>query len=111
MTTNIISPENLVYAKPALLNDTTMHYCPGCSHGVVHKLIAEVIADMGMEEKTVGISPRWLRSVCLSLYRHRLAGNPSRACPCIGRGHQKTMARPPGIHYYEIGRALCRERV
>ena len=57
MTTDIISPENLVYAKPALLNDTTMHYCPGCSHGVVHKLIAEVIAEMGMEEKTVGISP------------------------------------------------------
>jgi len=57
MTTNIISPENLVYAKPALLNDTTMHYCPGCSHGVVHKLIAEVIAEMGMEEKSVGISP------------------------------------------------------
>lgn len=48
---NIISPENLVYEKPKLMNDTTMHYCPGCSHGVVHKLVAEVIADMGMEEK------------------------------------------------------------
>ena len=54
---NIISPENLVYAKPKLMNDTTMHYCPGCSHGVVHKLVAEVIADMGMEEKTIGVSP------------------------------------------------------
>ena len=53
----IISPENLVYKKPTLLNDTPMHYCPGCSHGVVHKLIAEVIEDMGMEEKTIGISP------------------------------------------------------
>ena len=54
---DIISPENLVYQKPALLNDTPMHYCPGCSHGVVHKLIAEVVEEMGMEEKTVGISP------------------------------------------------------
>ena len=53
----IINPENLVYKKPTLLNDTPMHYCPGCSHGVVHKLIAEVIEDMGMEEKTIGISP------------------------------------------------------
>ena len=53
----IIQPENLVYRKPELLNDTPMHYCPGCSHGVVHKLVAEVIADMGMEEKTVGVSP------------------------------------------------------
>ena len=54
---NIISPENLVYQKPVLTNDVPMHYCPGCSHGVVHKLIAEVIAEMGMEEKTVGVSP------------------------------------------------------
>ena len=53
----IISPENLVYQKPALMNDVPMHYCPGCSHGVVHKLVAEVIADMGMEEKTIGVSP------------------------------------------------------
>ena len=53
----IIQPENLVYRKPELLNDTPMHYCPGCSHGVVHKLVAEVIADMGMADKTIGVSP------------------------------------------------------
>ena len=54
---DIIKPENCVYKKPALLTDANMHYCPGCSHGVVHKLIAEVIEEMGMEEKTVGVSP------------------------------------------------------
>lgn len=54
---DIISPENLVYKKPELLNDTHMHYCTGCSHGVVHKLVAEVIEEMGMQEKAVGISP------------------------------------------------------
>ena len=53
----IIRPENLVYKKPELLNDVPMHYCPGCSHGVVHKLVAEVIAEMGMQEKTIAISP------------------------------------------------------
>lgn len=53
----IISPENLVYKKPNLLNDTDMHYCPGCSHGVVHKLIAEVIEEMGLAEKTIAVSP------------------------------------------------------
>lgn len=52
-----MKPENLVYQKPRLLNDNPMHYCPGCSHGVVHKLIAEVIEEMGMEEKAIGISP------------------------------------------------------
>ena len=54
---DIISPENIVYKKPTLMNDTPMHYCAGCSHGVVHKLVAEVIEEMGMEEKAVGISP------------------------------------------------------
>lgn len=54
---NIKSPENLVYAKPELMNDTYMHYCPGCSHGVVHKLIAEVIKELGLQEKTIGIAP------------------------------------------------------
>jgi 2-oxoglutarate/2-oxoacid ferredoxin oxidoreductase subunit beta len=53
----IIQPENLVYKKPNLMNDKSMHYCPGCSHGVVHKLIAEVIEEMGLEDKAVGISP------------------------------------------------------
>ena len=57
MANNIISPENLVYKKPALMNDTTMHYCPGCSHGVVHKLVAEVIEEMGMSDKAVGVCP------------------------------------------------------
>ena len=51
MSNEIISKENLVYRKPALMNDTPMHYCPGCSHGVVHKLVAEVIEEMGMEDK------------------------------------------------------------
>ena len=53
----IIRPENLVYKKPELLNDVPMHYCPGCSHGVVHKLVSEVIMEMGMAEKTIAISP------------------------------------------------------
>ncbi len=54
---DIVKEENLVYKRPALLNDNRMHYCPGCSHGVVHKLVAEVIEEMGMTEKAIGVSP------------------------------------------------------
>lgn len=54
---DIIKPENRVYAKSPVLTDTTMHYCPGCSHGAVHKLIAEVIDEMGIQEQTIGVSP------------------------------------------------------
>ena len=53
----IIKQGECVYKKPALLTDTNMHYCPGCSHGVVHKLIAEVIEEMGAEDKAIGVSP------------------------------------------------------
>ncbi len=53
----IIKPENKVYARPALLDDRHTHYCPGCSHGVVHRIIAELIEEMGLEDKTIGVAP------------------------------------------------------
>ena len=46
-----------VSAKPRLLLDVNMHYCPGCSHGVVHKLVAEVIDELGMEDTAIGVAP------------------------------------------------------
>ena len=53
----IIRPENKVYSRPRLIDDNYMHYCPGCSHGVAHKLVAEVIEEMGLEDKAIGIAP------------------------------------------------------
>ena len=52
-----IKQEHLVYAKPELITDNVMHYCPGCSHGTVHKLVAEVIAELGLADRCVGVSP------------------------------------------------------
>lgn len=54
---DIIRPENKVYSKPELLEEVHMHYCPGCSHGVIHKLVAEVVAELGLTDRTIGISP------------------------------------------------------
>ena len=54
---DIKKPENIVYRKTPLLTDAIMHYCPGCSHGTVHKIIAEVIDEMGIQDKTIAISP------------------------------------------------------
>lgn len=54
---DIIKPENLAYKKSSILTDKVMHYCPGCSHGVVHKLVAEVIEEMGIQEQTIAVSP------------------------------------------------------
>lgn len=53
----IIKAENLVYSKSKVLTDNIMSYCPGCSHGVVHKLIAEVIEEKNIQEQTIGVCP------------------------------------------------------
>jgi 2-oxoglutarate ferredoxin oxidoreductase subunit beta len=49
--------ESLIFAKPVSLTKVSTHYCPGCSHGVAHRLIAEAIDEMGLRENTVGVAP------------------------------------------------------
>ena len=56
-TGDIIAEENLVYKKSSVLTDKVMHYCPGCGHGTVHRLIAEVIEEMNIQSATIGITP------------------------------------------------------
>lgn len=46
-----------VYSRSKVLTDNIMHYCPGCTHGVVHKLLAEEIEAMGIQKDVIGISP------------------------------------------------------
>jgi 2-oxoglutarate/2-oxoacid ferredoxin oxidoreductase subunit beta len=53
----IISEENLVYKKTSLMTDKALSYCPGCGHGVVHRIIAEVIDEMGIQADTIGVAP------------------------------------------------------
>ena len=47
-TKELIKEENLVYRKTRLLTDDVMHYCPGCGHSTTHRLIAEIIEEMGI---------------------------------------------------------------
>jgi 2-oxoglutarate ferredoxin oxidoreductase subunit beta len=47
----------LVYKKPETLTETPMHYCPGCAHGVVHRVLMEVVEEMGIQDRTVGVAP------------------------------------------------------
>lgn len=53
----IAQTENTVYKKTPVLTENVMHYCPGCSHGVVHKIVAQVIEELDIQEKTIGVSP------------------------------------------------------
>ncbi len=46
-----------VYERPDTLTDTRLHYCPGCAHGVVHRVLMEVVQEMGIQDKTIGVAP------------------------------------------------------
>jgi 2-oxoglutarate ferredoxin oxidoreductase subunit beta len=54
---DIRKPENIVYKKTPLLTDKALSYCPGCGHGTAHRIIMEVIEEMGLQENTIGIAP------------------------------------------------------
>lgn len=51
------TPAKIVYQRPESLTTTPTHYCPGCTHGVAHRLIAEVMDEMGLRENTIGVAP------------------------------------------------------
>ncbi|MBR2499901.1 MAG: 2-oxoglutarate oxidoreductase [Clostridia bacterium] len=46
-----------VFKRPHALCDVNLHYCPGCTHGIVHRLVAEVIDELEIEGKTIGVAP------------------------------------------------------
>ena len=46
-----------VFERPKSLTDKPFHYCPGCTHGIVHRLVAEVMDELNIRERTVGVAP------------------------------------------------------
>jgi len=50
-------PAQVVYSRPKAMADMPTHYCPGCTHGIAHRLIAEVLDEMNIREKTIGVAP------------------------------------------------------
>jgi 2-oxoglutarate ferredoxin oxidoreductase subunit beta len=56
MVINTTELETVVYQRPESLTDGSTHYCPGCTHGTAHRLIAEVIDEMGLSERMIGVA-------------------------------------------------------
>ena len=46
----------VVFEKTKGLTDTPLHYCPGCTHGIIHRLVAESLAELGVLDRTVGVA-------------------------------------------------------
>ena len=53
----MVATTEVIYQRPESFTEVHTHYCPGCTHGVAHRLIAEVIDEMGLREKTIGVAP------------------------------------------------------
>ena len=47
----------LVFDRPRALADVQTHYCPGCTHGIIHRLVAEAIDELDVAERTIGVAP------------------------------------------------------
>lgn len=77
----------VVFQKPHALTDAPFHYCPGCTHGIVHRLVAEVIDEMGIEGETVGIA-----SVGCSVFSYDYF-----ACDMIQAPHGRAPAVATGV--------------
>ena len=76
-----------IYRKSTGLQDTELHYCPGCSHGTVHKLVAEVLEEMGAVDTAIGVCP-----VGCSVFAYKYF-----ACDMQGAAHGRAPAVATGI--------------
>ena len=86
-----------VYIRPSSLTDTPTHYCPGCTHGVAHRLIAEVLDEMGIREQTIGVAPVGCSVSLTTISTSILSKLPTRR-PGHGNRHQARPAKPPRLH-------------
>ena len=59
LTEEMIKEDNyqLIYQKPSTMVDVPMHYCPGCAHSLVHKLLMEVVEEMNIQDRIIGVAP------------------------------------------------------
>lgn len=77
----------VVFEKPKALTDAVFHYCPGCTHGIVHRLVAETIDELGIEGKTIGIAPVGCSVLAYNYF----------ACDMIEASHGRAPAVATGV--------------
>jgi len=53
----LAAPDRVIAGRPALLEEKSTHYCPGCGHGVIHRLLAELLGELGVAERTIAVAP------------------------------------------------------
>ena len=75
-----------VFEKPHALTDIPFHYCPGCTHGIVHRLVAEVLDELGIEGQTVGIAPVGCSVFAYNYFNCDMIEAPHGRAPAVATG-------------------------
>ncbi len=83
--------EELIYTRPAALAETYTHYCPGCTHGVAHRLVAEVIDELGVREKTIGVAPVGCAVFAYNYFTVDFAEAPHGRAPAMATGIKRVL--------------------
>ena len=81
----------VVFDKPHALSDVPFHYCPGCTHGIVHRLVAEVIDELGIEGKTVGIAPVGCSVFAYNYFECDMIEAPHGRAPAVATGVKRSL--------------------
>ena len=81
----------IVFEKPKSLTDIPMHYCPGCTHGIVHRLVAEAIDDLGIEGTTIGIAPVGCSVMAYDYFACDMIEAAHGRAPAIATGVKRSM--------------------
>ena len=83
------------FKKTAGLTDAVFHYCPGCTHGIVHRLVAEVMEELGILGKTVGIAPVGCAVMAYDYFNCDMIEAPHGRAPAVATGAKR--ANPENI--------------
>ena len=76
----------VVFEKPKALADVPLHYCPGCTHGIVHRLVAEAIDELGIEGTTIGVAPVGCAVMAYNYFNCDMAEAAHGRAPAVATG-------------------------
>ncbi len=91
VTTGIRLLEKVVYERPESFTDASTHYCPGCTHGVAHRLVAEVIDEMGIREKMIGVASVGCSVFAYNYFNFDFVQAPHGRAPAMATGVKRTL--------------------
>ncbi len=80
-----------VFEKPKSLTDAELHYCPGCTHGIIHRLVAEAIDALGIEGKTIGVAPVGCAVMAYNYFACDMVEAAHGRAPAVATGLKRSM--------------------